>query len=228
MALEEYRNYAQFNLLTLEDAPDFEPKKENRFVLVINNIPQIPYTPIPTDIEKENRTKDNLLVSLKSINRPQYTTDPYKIKHYNEEISLPGKTSHNRQITCEFLDYISYRYGGRNNSTATIIYRWYQLIYNVDFGTIGYKDQFIIDADLYLLDPHGKPIEQWRYYNLWPFDVNFNNLSYDSNNICNITVIFQYDKAKMIWVNSAEESDRSLGVYKDNLVENDDKAIIAS
>ena len=72
------------------------------------------------------------------------------------------------------------------------------MIQNFDYGSVGYKDFAAARAYLFLLDPHGKQIEEWQYDNLWPKSVSFGELDYSSGEPITISVTFQYDKATMI------------------------------
>ena len=43
--------------------------------------------------------------------------------------------------------------------------------------------------------PPGQVIETWTLYNAWVQDVNFGSLSYDSDELVEISVKFRYDYA---------------------------------
>lgn len=193
---EEFRQFSYFI------NNKYEPKKKNRFMLHIANIPQLdPTNPAALIGSPDVGTLSGLMIALDTANRPQYTVTAAEIRRYNERSFYAQEPTHSKEMSCEFFDYINDAVDGdvaASVSAAQVIYKWFTTIYNLDLGSMGYKDTYATDADLYLLDPHGRQIEQWHYTNFWPKDVNYNDLTMTGPEHCKISVVFQYDKAKMI------------------------------
>lgn len=192
----------------------YEPKKKNRFMLHIANIPQI--NSDRTDVTPgDNKTLSGLMISLDTAARPQYTINATDIRRYNERSFYAQEPTHGKEMACSFFDYINNANGVDGGlSAAQIIYKWFLTVYNLDFGSMGFKEDYATDADLYLLDPHGQQIEQWHYTSFWPKDVNYNDLNMNGPENCKIDVTFQYDKVKMInALETTEETGGTGNVY---------------
>jgi len=190
-----------------------EIKRANRFLLRLISIPTTPLTfstfstgSVQDSIyPSDNEQYKTLLLSLRNFNRLAYSTGVIDVPNYNDMISFAGKPQNTREVSCEFLDFIADNGDGDDlNTPSAILYKWYSLIYNPDFGVIGYKDYYSVNADLYLFGPQGQNIEQWHYYNLWPYAIDFGQVSHDNSDFLKITVNFKYDRARMIAVNKVE------------------------
>jgi hypothetical protein len=209
--MSAFSEFSQFTYLARQAGSVLEPKKSNRFVVYISQIPTIPMT------NKQNEyTRDSLLISLQSIKRPTYSVSNQKIPNFNNEIMLAGKVTTEKSFNCKFVDFIgNHKEQGNNDyqvdTISAIIYRWYSLVNNVDLETVGYKDYYTTNLDLYLLAPTGHTIEKWKYYNVWPGSVNFGELAYSDAKNLEIDVTFYYDNAKMIYVKTSEETKNSDG-----------------
>lgn len=197
----------------------YEPKKKNRFMLHLQDVPQL-NADRTASVRSGNNYVSGLMISLDTASRPEYVVNTAEIRRYNERSYYAQEPSMTKEMSCSFFDYINNASPsadpGVNNgiSAAQIIYRWFLTVYNLDFGSMGFKEEYATEADLYLLDPHGQQIEQWHYTSFWPKDVKFGDLSMNGPENCKIDVIFQFDKAKMInAIDTAADSGGTHGVH---------------
>lgn len=218
-------SYNDLSFFTSTRGKSREPKLQNRWLLRLDRIPIIPTEAINANAYGASDDEfATLLLSLNNFSRPEYSVDPFEIPNFNDMVYFAGKPSHSREISCEFIDLIGNEENDSGvNSTAEILYKWYSLIYNPDFGTVGYKDYYTVEARLYLFGPNGQQIEQWHYYNMWPFTLSFGEVTHEGAEKLLISVTFKYDRARMISQEKVSsdiipENGRSPNKYKRTLV----------
>ena len=204
MALEggEFRQFSFF----IDNI--YEPKKKNRFMLYIPSIPQINDTNT-LKVDGTTSNQSGLLLSLQTAARPQYTVDTTEIQRYNEKAFWASAPAHDKTMSCTFNDYID-NLGdpadSNTNNAAVVLYRWYNTIYNLAQGSMGFKAEYATTANLYLIDPHGNAIEQWHYIHLYPTDINYESLEMSSTDVCTIAVTFKYDKVRLLGASDTNTS----------------------
>jgi hypothetical protein len=189
----------EFNQFSFAIENRYEPKYKNRFVLHIETIPMI--NSARTGIETANATQTSgLLLSLSTAKRPQYTVEEKEIKRFNEKAFYAGTPSMDNKMDCEFFDYINNQGATFTTgaSAASILYRWFNTVYNINQGSQGFKKDYSTKAHLYLLDPTGGEVEHWHYTNFWIASLDFGDLTYEGSDIAKITASFKYDKARLI------------------------------
>jgi hypothetical protein len=192
----------------------YEPKKKNRFMLHIASIPLLS-TDSTVKAAGDTTHHSGLMISLIKAQRPNYTvTDSGEIYRFHERSFYAGRPEIETKMTCSFNDYINNAAadgtvsGGL--SASQILYRWFNTVYNIDFGSMGFKNEYATTADLFLLDPHGKQIEQWHYTNFWITSINYGDVDFSSSDNITIETSFRYDKVKMI---KATDTAAAPGVY---------------
>jgi hypothetical protein len=186
----------------------YEPKYKNRFVLTINNVPlRTEATTLDKVVQASGSQHSGLMIGLDTAKRPIYSVESKEIAKFNEKSFYAGTPSHDNKMSCEFYDYITK--GTQASSSADILYRWYNTVYNLDKGSQGFKKEYCTTAHLFLLDPNGKEIEHWVYTNFWPISIDFGELGYSTAEACKITAEFQYDKVKL--VSYADTSPTAIG-----------------
>jgi len=176
----------------------YEPKRKNRFMLHIANIPLLlgDSTGFAAAGPEEH---SGLMIALDTAKRPSYDLESTEVKRYNERSYYAGVPAGDKTMPCDFYDYINDASGSdAGGSAGQILYRWYNVSYNLDFGSTGFKQDYATTADLYLLDPHGKQIEHWHFTNFWLKSIEYGELGFSSTDIVKITTTFQYDKAKLL------------------------------
>jgi len=145
---------------------NFEPKMKNRYIMEIDGI-------------------ESYLI--KASNRPQIQFETITLDHINIKRKLQGKG--------EWQDFDITLYDPIVPSGAQQVMEWVRLGHESITGRKGYADFYKKDIDFYMLGPVGDKIEQWKIKGAFPSAVNFNDLSFDSNDPAEITVTISYDYA---------------------------------
>jgi len=144
----------------------FEPKRKNRWVLMIEGI-------------------DAYII--KSAARPQVTTEEVEIPFINSRRYLAGKTTFG-QMAVTLHDPIA-------PSGSQQVMEWIRLHFESVSGRSGYADFYKRDIQLKMLDPVGTVIELWDIKGAFILDANFNEVTYEDGNPVEITLSLRYDNA---------------------------------
>lgn len=193
----------------------YEPKRKNRFMLHIASIPVLSSDrTLKTEASQEQHS--GLMIALIKAKRPTYTVEAKEIPRFNEKSYYAGAPTHDKKMACSFNDYINDAdisgdtHADSAQGAGQILYRWFQTVYNLDFGSMGFKKEYSTTADLFMLDPHGRQIEHWHYTNFWITETNYGDVDFGATDHAVIECQFQYDKAKLI---SSVDSTQAPGVY---------------
>jgi len=192
----------------------YEPKRKNRFMLHIANIPILSGDSTAAE-QATPELHSGLMIALDTAKRPAYEVGATEIRRYNERSFYAEAPSHDKTMACEFWDYINDAAASPGDPNAgygagQVLYRWFKVCYNLDFGSMGFKKDYATTADLYMLDPHGKQIEHWHYTNFWCKGLEYGDLGFSATDPAKITATFQFDKAKLL---NAIDSTEAPGAY---------------
>jgi len=144
----------------------FEPKRKNRWVLMIEGI-------------------DAYII--KTAARPTVTTEEVVVPFINATRYLAGKTTFNT-IPVTLHDPIA-------PSGAQQVMEWVRLHYESVSGRSGYADFYKRDIQLKMLDPVGTVIELWDVKGAFITEVNFGELSYEEGAVAEISLTLRFDNA---------------------------------
>lgn len=144
----------------------FEPKRKNRWVLMIEGI-------------------DAYII--KSTSRPTVTTEEVEIPFVNSRRYLAGKTTFNT-IPVTLHDPIA-------PSGAQQVMEWVRTCYESVSGRAGYADFYKRDVQLKLLDPVGTVIELWDIKGAFATEVNFGELTYEDGGPLEVSLTLRFDNA---------------------------------
>jgi len=142
----------------------FEPKRKNRWVLMIEGI-------------------DAYI--LKTAARPQISTEEVAIPFINSTRYLAGKTTFG-QMNVTLHDPIA-------PSGAQQVMEWIRLHFESVSGRSGYADFYKRDIQLKMLDPVGTVVELWDIKGAFIMDANFNEVTYEDGNPVEISLTLRYD-----------------------------------
>lgn len=142
----------------------FEPKRKNRWVLMIEGI-------------------DAYI--LKTASRPQISTEEVAIPFINSTRYLAGKTTFG-QMNVTLHDPIA-------PSGAQQVMEWVRLHFESVSGRSGYADFYKRDIQLKMLDPVGTVIELWDIKGAFIMEANFNEVSYEDGTPVEISLTLRYD-----------------------------------
>jgi len=142
----------------------FEPKRKNRWVLMIEGI-------------------DAYIV--KSASRPTFTTDEVEIPFINSRRYVAGMTKF-ETISVNLHDPIA-------PSGAQQVMEWIRLHFESVSGRAGYADFYKRDIQLKMLDPVGTVIELWDIKGAFITSANFGELAYDGADPQEIQLTIRFD-----------------------------------
>ncbi len=146
----------------------FEPKRKNRWVLMIEGI-------------------DAYIV--KSASRPTITTDEVEIPFINSRRYVAGLSKF-ETMSVTLHDPIA-------PSGAQQIMEWIRLHYESVSGRAGYADFYKRDIQLKMLDPVGTVIELWDIKGAFITSANFGELAYDGADAQEIQLTLRFDNCAL-------------------------------
>jgi hypothetical protein len=181
-----------------------EPKRANRWVLKFETVPY----PAGLFIGNQNFSNgasdmsESLAIDLLSASRPNVSHNMAEIARLNEKWKFAVNP------TWDPISVVFYDFDSGLGSTAQIMWRWAQTVYDVLNGTMGYAATYKVDASLILLGPGQTStnraattdieiIEAWDIFGMWPNTVNGGELTYEGTDALRITAEFQYDYANL-------------------------------
>jgi len=144
----------------------FEPKRKNRWVLMIEGI-------------------DAYII--KSTARPTITTEPVPVPFINSTRYLAGKTTFGT-MAVTLTDAIA-------PSGAQQVMEWVRTHFESVSGRAGYADFYKRDIQLKMLDPVGTVVELWDIKGAFITEAAFGELTYEGAELAEITLTLQYDNA---------------------------------
>lgn len=142
----------------------FEPKRKNRWVLMIEGI-------------------DAFII--KTTARPQVTTEAVEVPFINSRRYLAGLTKFGT-MAVTLHDPIA-------PSGAQQVMEWIRLHYESVSGRSGYADFYKRDIQLKLLDPVGTVVELWDIKGALITEANFGELDYSAGDLQEISLTIQAD-----------------------------------
>ncbi len=144
----------------------FEPKRKNRWVLMIEGI-------------------DAYII--KTTARPSMKTEEVELPFINSRRYLTGLTKFDT-MAVTLHDPIA-------PSGAQQIMEWVRLQFESVSGRSGYADFYKRDIQLKLLDPVGTVIELWDIKGAWLTEATFGELTYEDGAPAEITLTLRFDNA---------------------------------
>jgi len=144
----------------------FEPKRKNRWVLMIEGI-------------------DAYII--KTSARPTFTTEEIVVPFINATRYLAGKTTFGT-MAVTLHDPIA-------PSGAQQIMEWVRLHYESVSGRSGYADFYKRDVQLKMLDPVGTVVELWDIKGAFITEAGFGELSYEGAEMAELTLTLRFDNA---------------------------------
>lgn len=144
----------------------FEPKRKNRWVLMIEGV-------------------DAYII--KTTARPTVTTEEVEVPFINSRRYLAGPTKF-ETMAVTLHDPIA-------PSGAQQIMEWVRLHFESVSGRSGYADFYKRDIQLKLLDPVGTVVELWDVKGAFITSANFGELTYEDGTPAEIQLTLRFDNA---------------------------------
>jgi len=142
----------------------FEPKMTNRFIMFMDGVPSF---------------------MVKGVARPNLTQDAKELPHINVVRYVKGRTVWG---TMQFTLYDPIVPSG-----AQAVMEWVRLHHESVTGRDGYADFYKKDLILNMLGPVGDKVEEWVIKGAQITDVTFNEVSWDTDDVVEVTLTIQPD-----------------------------------
>tara|TARA_Y100000592_G_scaffold100965_1_gene184123 strand:+ start:2219 stop:2707 length:489 start_codon:yes stop_codon:yes gene_type:complete len=144
----------------------FQPKVQNRFVLIIDGIPSF---------------------ICKRVSRPSINTEAKKLDHINTYRKIAGKSEW-QDVTVGLYDPIV-------PSGAQAVMEWVRLHYESVTGRAGYSDFYKKDVTFHVLGPVGDKVEEWTLKGAFITAATFGDLDWTADEPLEIEMTLSYDYA---------------------------------
>lgn len=142
----------------------FEPKMSNRFIMHMDGVPSF---------------------MVKGLSRPNLSQTAKELPHINLVRYVKGRTVWG---TMQFTLYDPIVPSG-----AQAVMEWVRLHHESVTGRDGYADFYKKDLILNMLGPVGDKVEEWVIKGAQITEVSFNDLSWDNDEVVEITMTIQPD-----------------------------------
>ena len=144
----------------------FEPKLQNRFLMLIDGIPSY---------------------LIKKIARPSISFGEVVLDHINVKRKIKGKANWDN-VTAELYDPVT-------PSGAQAVMEWVRLSHESVTGRDGYSDFYKKDIRFNALGPVGDVVEEWICKGAYVKSANFGEFDWASDSPAEITVSIRMDYA---------------------------------
>ena len=144
----------------------FEPKLQNRFLMLIDGIPSY---------------------LIKKIDRPNISFNEITLDHINVKRKIKGKADW-QNITAELYDPVT-------PSGAQAVMEWVRLSHESVTGRDGYSDFYKKDIRFNALGPVGDVVEEWICKGAYCSQANFGEFDWSSDTPANISITIRMDYA---------------------------------
>ena len=142
----------------------FEPKVQNRFVMLIDNIPSF---------------------MVKNVKAPTFTDNVIKLDHINSYRKIRGKR--------EWDDMTMTLYDPVTPSGAQAVMEWARLGYESVTGRAGYADFYKKDVTLNALGPVGDIVGEWIIKGAFVQNSNFGQYNWSSDEAVQVDLTLAMD-----------------------------------
>tara|TARA_R110000823_G_scaffold251770_1_gene374567 strand:- start:3 stop:488 length:486 start_codon:yes stop_codon:yes gene_type:complete len=144
----------------------FEPKLQNRFIMLIDGIPSY---------------------LIKKTARPSITFNNITLDHINTKRKIKGKGTWN-PISMDLYDPVT-------PSGAQAVMEWVRLSHESVTGRDGYSDFYKKDINIQTLGPVGDVVEEWKLKGAYCQAANFGDMDWSSDAPANINLMIEMDYA---------------------------------
>ena len=164
--------------------PGTEPKRGYRWIMRMN-------------INGPNAVDEWL---IKSVNRPNYTLSESSHVFINHTFYYPGRVQYN-DLSVTLVDSVSPNAAvNMMNLLAASGYVTPDRAAEGDYRTIskrGWQEAGLGGVQIVQLDHDNQPLETWQFFNTWIKSCDLGQLSYDSDELLNISLTMRYDYFKI-------------------------------
>jgi hypothetical protein len=136
--------------------------------------------------------KNEDFIYLKSASRPSFKFSPAEFHHDQEKAFLAGKQEWD---PIELVFYDSVGRGSDGPDITSVMYEWIKSVCNIDLAICSLPSQYKKTLIIQSTDAFGDALETWTLYGAWPVSSNWNNLDYSANDIQEVNISIQFDRA---------------------------------
>jgi len=144
----------------------FEPKLQNRFIMLIDGIPSY---------------------LIKKTQRPTIQFNNITLDHINTKRKIKGKGTWN-PINMDLYDPVT-------PSGAQAVMEWVRLSHESVTGRDGYSDFYKKELTIQTLGPVGDVVEEWKLKGAYCSQANFGDMDWSSDTPANISLTIEMDYA---------------------------------
>jgi hypothetical protein len=126
---------------------------------------------------------------VKTAARPKLEINETEINFLNGVDWIPGKAK---------WQPISVTYRDAGNDALVALYDWMATIYDITRPVelnMGERANYNAEAVLTMRDGCGNGMEEWRLFNVWPTNIDFGDLDYESTDIATVDLTLRYSQA---------------------------------
>ena len=164
-------------------APNIEPKRKFKFILSFGDIPAW---------------------VVKSAARPNVSvSEGAKHQFLSHEFKFPGRVTWN-DIDITLVDPInpeiaSTLFNVIEEAGYAVPSDWngQNELWRLSLSKRKFASNALTDVTIQTIDSDGKKVEEWRLYNAWIKNINYDDVTYDSEELMSISVGLKYDWAKL-------------------------------
>jgi len=163
-------------VLSSTQSSTLEPLRKNRWVLQFTTVPG-------------GGEASNLAFCAHTARRPSITYNVQESQRLNERFYTAGKPTWS-ELPMTFYDYIQ-----GEKSVSQTLWNWNLAIYNPVTGAMGFKKDYATSATLGMLDPSGGIAQVWNMFYIWPYTIDWQELSSEDDGFSEVACTFRYDFA---------------------------------
>lgn len=144
------------------------------------------------EIQISGVTPDNSLLTLSVVSGflPHESNEVISLNYGNTTVTVAGKANVNGSGSLVVRDLVQ-------QDIEKAIDDWRASVYNKETDAIGFAFDYKKTATVTQCAPDGTLLRVWNLKGVWPSEVDYGQVSYDSPGVKTISITIQYDKAEI-------------------------------
>lgn len=133
---------------------------------------------------------DDITLAVSSFTMPKVGTGEIELPHGNTSVFVAGKP------TYEAGSFVINDAIGADIEAQLLI--WYRMVYDERTDQVGWAQDYQRQATIYQYSPDGLVSRKWSVIGLWPTNIDFGDMSYETADKKTISMTVRYYKAVRI------------------------------